>query len=262
MVTTTSLHLAASPRSIGAPGGSYRASAHPCTDPLGRGHPRHTYTRGRRMPVQRPLRPLSSWSSATSWRWSTRGASSASARGVCARSRSGSNWSHSVRFGVVPARQPRCSPTSARGWAWQRYCGHTRSERAPSSSSARGVRTLLLPSTADTTEHRRFGQPALTGPLLRGKGRCTAHHRRTVESQGAQPDRKTRVRNCGGVVEHADATTPPPRGNTLRQVEPDSDQTSNPPQAAATTPTSISDAERELNGRLCSTSPTSGTEGR
>lgn len=63
-----------------------------------------------------------------------------------------------------------------------------------------------------------------------------------------KPSERTRARNRGGVVEHTDATTPPPEGNTLTQAESDSDKATKRPKAATAAADGISNAERELYG--------------
>ncbi|WP_435798521.1 YunG family protein [Streptomyces decoyicus] len=68
---------------------------------------------------------------------------------------------------------------------------------------ARGARRLDEPSGS--------GTPAFRPPLIEHrsplrKGPCITHLQRTAQRRAAQPDRKTCVRNPGGVVE---PTTPP-----------------------------------------------------
>lgn len=57
------------------------------------------------------------------------------------------------------------------------------------------------------TNCRRFGQSGVVRVLMRDKGPCSAHLQRTAQSRGPQPDRKTGVRNSGGVVGHDDTAT-------------------------------------------------------
>ncbi|WAL99976.1 ATP-binding cassette domain-containing protein [Streptomyces sp. Je 1-369] len=86
--------------------------------------------------------------------------------------------------------------------------------------------------------------------LLRRKARCTAHLRRTPQTRGSRPVRKTGVRNGSGVVGHSVTAITPTREIALTSDEPGNDEVGNPPKAVAsdTVSDTISDAEQELYG--------------